>query len=490
MSSKQVSFAQYGAHLSTTMHADTVAVHLTDWMNAEYLVATGNSSGCVVALSADGDTLAVGSYGVGSSALGAQAFRSDHCKVTSGTVYVFVRSGGLWLQQACLKGSTLDVDDCFGSAVALSSDGNTLVVGAYQEASDAIGVNGEQTNSLMIASGAVYVFTRVGREWMQQAHIKASNPDSADFFGYAVAVSADGSTVAVGALGESSNATNIDGNQANNSMAAAGAVYTFIRSGTMWSQQAYIKASHPNASDAFGYAIALSADGNTLAVGAYGDNSIKETSGAVYAFTRAGTIWSQQAYLKASNPDPFDSFGSAVALSADGNTLVVGAYGEDSDATGINGLQSNNSKAASGAVYAFIRSGEVWSQQAYIKAAKPNVGDYFGYAIALSADGNTLVAGACGDATNAGVHGIVANGFNAVCGAVYGFKRRGTRWSQQAYLKAWSADISDSAAGVVALSADGGSLATVGSYRESDAIGLGDIHTNRWETDAGSAYSY
>jgi hypothetical protein len=92
-------------------------------------------------------------------------------------------------------------------------------------------------------------------------------------------------------------------------------------------------------------------------------------SGAVYVFTRSGGVWSQQAYVKASNTGPGDSFGFSLALSADGNTLAVGAYLENSNATGIGGNQADNSALDSGAVYVFTRSGGVWSQQAYIKAS-------------------------------------------------------------------------------------------------------------------------
>ncbi|MCX8099048.1 MAG: hypothetical protein N3F11_08645 [Casimicrobiaceae bacterium] len=130
-------------------------------------------------------------------------------------------------------------------------------------------------------------------------------------------------------------------------------------------QQAYVKASNTGAGDWFGWSVALSGDGNTLAVGARledssatgvdGDESNNSAfdSGAVYVFVRSGAIWSQQAYIKASNTEEWDVFGSSVALSSDGNTLAVGAPWEDSNATGVNGDQSNDSASGSGAVYVF-----------------------------------------------------------------------------------------------------------------------------------------
>ena len=167
-------------------------------------------------------------------------------------------------------------------------------------------------------------------------------------------------------------------------------------------QQAYIKASNPGDGANFGSSVALSRDGNTMAVAAYyessaatgingnqADRSIPE-AGAVYVFARTGTTWSQQAYIKASNTgnaavgDGFaegDQFGYSIALSADGNTLAVGAIGEDSNATGINGDQADNSANQAGAAYVFTRTGSTWSQQAYVKSSmtRPNV--LFGYSI-------------------------------------------------------------------------------------------------------------
>ena len=193
--------------------------------------------------------------------------------------------------------------------------------------------------------------------------MKASNTGAGDLFGYSVALSADGSALAVGAYLESSNASGINGNQADNSASSAGAVYVFTRNGVAWSQQAYVKASNTEAGDGFGISVALSADGNALAVGAYtessnatgingnqADNSASQ-AGAAYVFTRSGSIWSQQDYVKASNTGAFDHFGISVALSADGSALAVGAHDEDSN--GIGGNQADNSALNAGAVYIY-----------------------------------------------------------------------------------------------------------------------------------------
>src|SRR5581483_1146048 len=99
-------------------------------------------------------------------------------------------------------------------------------------------------------------------------------------------------------------------------------------------------------------------------------------NGAVYVFTRSGGTWSQQAYLKASNTGVSDYFGYSVSLS--GDTLAVGAPGESSNATGVNGDQLNDSAENSGAVYVFTRSSGTWSQQAYLKASNTEAFDEFG----------------------------------------------------------------------------------------------------------------
>ncbi len=405
------------------------------WSQQAYIKASNpganDNFGNSVALSADGNTLAVGAAGEASNATGIDGNQNDDSAPTAGAVYVFTRSGGVWSQQAYVKASNAGSFDGFGFSVALSADGNTLAVGAYAEDGNATGINGNQ-NDTSLDTGAVYVFTRSGGVWSQQAYVKASNTDSDDQFGWSVALSADGNTLAVGAYAEDSNATSINGDQNNNSANSAGAVYVFTRSGGVWSQQAYVKASNSGVNDQFGWSVALSADGNTLAVGAWledsnatgidgnqSDNSAA-SSGAAYVFALSGGVWSQQAYVKASNTASGDFFGRSVALSADGNTLAVSAYQEDSNATGINGDQNDNSAGGAGAVYMLKRSGGVWSQQAYVKASNPGANDNFGNSVALSADGNTLAVGAIGEDSNAtGVGGDQNDNSVGSAGAVY-----------------------------------------------------------------------
>jgi hypothetical protein len=393
-------------------------------------------------------------------------------------------------------------DKYFGVSVSLSSDGNTLAVGASGEDSSATGVNGDQTDNSVSFAGAVYVFSRTGTVWTQQAYLKASNPDVDDIFGYRLSLSADGNTLAVGAANEDSNATGINGDQTDNSMSDSGAVYIFSRTGAIWSHQAYLKSSNTGASDYFGgQSVSLSADGNTLAVGAANEDSNATTingdqtdnstsdSGAVYVFTRTGTTWTQQAYIKASNAEVEDYFGLGVSLSSNGNTLAISAPDESSNATGIGGDQTNNSAADAGAIYVFTRDGTTWSQQAYIKASNTEAYDYFGQSLSLSADSNTLAVGAYGESSNAnGINGAQADNSLSFSGAVYVFTRAGTTWSQQAYVKASNTGANDIFGRSVSLSNSGNTLA-VGAHQEgSSATGLNGEESNNSEADSGAVY--
>ena len=449
----------------------------------------GDDFGYALALS--GDTLAVGAYREASNTRGIDGDQDNNSIVGAGAVYVFARSGGLWHQQAYLKASNSDANDGYG--IALSLSGDTLAVGAYYEGSNATGVDGEQANNSAPGAGAVYVYTRAAGSWSQQAYIKASNTRAQTYFGYALALAGD--MLAVGAYGENSGATGVDSDQQDTSAVHAGAVYIFTRSGDTWGQQAYLKASNAEASDNFGVALSLS--GNTLAVGAYreasgsgginGDktNNSAPAAGAVYVFTHNQGVWNEQAYLKASNPEECDNFGYALALS--GDTLAVGAFGEDSSATGIDGSQTNNGAANAGAVYVFTRYAEVWSQQAYIKATNAGTADNFGAALALT--GDTLAVGAYGEAGNStGIDGHQGNDSASQSGAVYIFTRSDGTWSQQTYIKASNTNASDQFGRSLALS--GGTLMIGAHWEDSSATGIDGDQADNSRADAGAVYIF
>jgi hypothetical protein len=263
-------------------------------------------------------------------------------------------------------------------------------------------------------SGASRIYEIVVRRgWTYGTYVKASSPDISDYFGSSVAISADGSTLAIGTASEDSAARGIDGDATDNSANDAGAVYVYRRDARGWQPEAYLKASNADAGDGFGCSLALSADGSRLLVGAMyedskgtglnsahqNDNSTAE-SGAAYLFRRAQSTWIQTHYLKASNTAVGQDFagnalgqhfGGAVAMSADGLTIVVGATGEAGRGANVNGNQTQDflNYSMTGAVYVF-RSDVGIMQEAYIKSATPARNRAFGSGLALSSDGSTL----------------------------------------------------------------------------------------------------
>lgn len=383
------------------------------------------------------------------------------------------------ISRAYVKASNTGGGDHFGGALDISGD--TMVVGAADEDSS----GGNQADNSASGAGAVYVFVRTNSTWTQQAYLKASNAEAGDGFGRAVAISGD--TIVVGAPSEGSNATGVNGDPNNNSLLLSGAAYVFVRSGTTWTQQAYLKASNTDDDDHFGSSVDIS--GNTIVIGAdhedssasgvNGDqaNNGAADSGAAYVFTRSGTTWTQQAYLKASNTDPDDDFGVSVAV--DGDTILVGAWREDSAARGVNGDQADNSAGISGATYVFTRSGVTWTQQAYLKSGNSDAFDLFGCAVSLS--GDSAVIGARNESSDAigvnapltGGAGTQADNSAATAGAAYVFTRSGVTWTQQAYLKPTNVRPFEHFGCSVAI--DGNSVA---------------VGANRWDSDRGEAFVF
>ncbi len=473
----------------------------------------GTLLGDAVALSADGGTLAVGAPFESSGAAGVNGDRDDESAYGAGAVYVFIRNAETWEQQAYVKASNPGFTDYFGYFAALSGDGNTMAVSSRFEASSATGVDGDQDDDSIPQAGAVYVFSRVDGAWSQQAYIKASNTGEAgrgnelgdgDQFGFSLALSADGNTLAVGAIAEDSAAPGIGGDQSDNSAMSAGAVYLYSRTGTAWTQQAYVKPTNPGGGDLFGYSVSLTADGNMLAVGAFDeDGSLAGTNefqddeangtGAVYVFARSGSAWAQTAYLKASNAEPNDSLGVTVAISADGNTLVSTALDEDGATTGINStpVPDGEIDTSTGSVYVFVRDGGMWSEQAYIKASNTGLEDWFGSRLALSGDGGTLAVGSqLEDSAARGIDGEQDDDSAQEAGVVYLFTRDGTTWSQNAYVKGSNTEAFDEFGSSIALSGDGSSMAVGARGEDSAATGVGGDQDDNSSFESGAVFFF
>jgi len=524
----QSGFTQVGDDIAaeTLRVSRDIAVHLLDWVEGQYIVEACNVTGCgssvvitvtdvmldtigyfkasntdigdnfgsTIALSADGNTMAIGAIGESSSATGVDGDQTDNsAHWGTGAVYLFRYDGVQWGQEAYIKSSDTETEtiDYFGNAVALSSDGDTLAVGAPFI---------ETTTE----SGAVYLFRYDGAHWTQSVNIGADDLDAGEGFGEAVALSADGNTLAVGTTRESSGATGINGDKNDVWTENAGAAYVIRIDGSTWTEQAYVKASNTEEWDLFGEALALSADGNTLAVGAIYEDSPATGingdqgngvagAGAVYLFRFDGTDWSQQAYIKASNPDNWAMFGESLALSVDGNTLAVGAASEDSSATGVDGDQNDGSAPNSGAVYLFRYDDNRWTQQSYIKASNTGESDGFGESVTLSEYGDMLAVGAGGEASMAiGMNGDEYDdtGIEGDAGAVYLLQFDGTTWYQRAYIKASNTEANDVFGQSIAMNGDGSTLAIGASQEGSGATGIDGNQADNSADNSGAVYVF
>lgn len=321
--------------------------------------------GSSLAVSQDGNTVLVGGTGEG----------------TAGAAWVFTNVGGVWTQQGSkLLPSSPSGNSDFGDSVALSSDGNVALIGGFEDTN-----NGPQ-------AGAAWLFFRSGTTWSTGTRLVPSNAiiapmDHGSFFGYSVALSGDGSTALIGGWGD------------NN---YAGAAWIFSDSSGPWAQVAKRTPTDETGSGAFGKAVALSNDGNTALIAG-------SDQGAAWVFTRSGNSWNQQGLKltpRDGNPGGGGSFGSAVALSQNGNTALIGG---------------SSDSAQDGATWVFTRSGTSWAQQGSKLTPSDEVnapsGGGFGDSVALSADGNTALIGGPSDFNDAG--------------AAWMFVRSGTSWSQR-----------------------------------------------------------
>ncbi len=327
--------------------------------------------------------------------------------INIGAAYVFVRSGGSWVQQAKLQAGDGASGDEFGYSVAISGD--TIVVGSWRS-------NAPSSNS-----GAAYVFTRSGTTWTQQQKLTANDGAADDEFGISVAISGD--AVAVGA--HSADQPSGGG--------GAGAVYTFNRSGTTWTQgQKLIPTGTVLFGDFLGFSVAMS--GNFLAAGASGDQEPTRTNrGSVYVYEKAGTNWNLNQKMIVPDSTPSTQLGSSVAI--DGDTIVSGALG-DTPTPG----QPNH-----GSVYVFARSGGggPFLLQQKLNSSDSATSDFFGWSVAVR--GDTVAVGARFDDTTAG----------ADAGGAYVFTRNGATWAEKQKLTAGDAAQFDRFGTSVSLNADG-----------------------------------
>jgi hypothetical protein len=375
--------------------------------------------GTSAALSGDGSTLVIG---------------GPHDDGSQGAVWMFARSGSHWTQQGpkqtageamgepaldeCAEEAAEEAGECaFGASVAVSADGNTALVGDPSATS---------------VPGAAWVFTRSGTTWTRDQALTGDNEVGEGRFGKSVALSSDGTTALIGDPSASSQ---------------RGAAWVFVLAGGTWTRQAAL-VSYEGRFAHFGRSVALSGDGNTALIGGPGDSNY---TGAAWTFTRSDATWTQQARkLTGANEVGAGHFGKSVALSADGDTALVGG-------------QDDNEER--GAAWTFTRSdGAAFTQPgAKIEPAAGLGEGHFGSGVALSGDGGLALIGA--PRASAGL------------GSVAVLERSGSSWTELPALggtetvgRGWSG-------ASVALSSDG-EVAAIGAPRDQKRAGAAWVFSN------------
>lgn len=315
----------------------------------------------------------------------------------TGAAYVYRKQHGTWSKTATLTASDATAGDYFGSNLAISANGSLIAVGAWGRDN---------------VTGGAYVFKQNAGQWKQIAEFSDPDGVSGDGFGTGVAMTPSGSTMVIGANGHDS---------------YAGAAYVFNRHRGHWKRAGELVASDATEDAGLGTSAAIAADGSTILLGAY--LARDDLHGAAYVFTKTGGDWSQSAELTASDGTAVSYFGMQVGLSSDGSTAVVGA---DAQA------------ASTGAAYVFQNHDGSWSQTSELQGSDTVAGDQFGSSVAISGNGQAIAAGALEHDSGRG--------------AVYVFKAAGAGWTQQTELTASDAQEGDYLGSAAAFSTDGSTI--------------------------------
>ena len=319
--------------------------------------ATSDYFGHSVSISSDGSTAIMGAY------------LEDPVNTNQGSAYIFEKPGAGWsdmTETAKINASSGAANDYFGWSVSISSDGSTVLVGAYLE--DPANVTDQ---------GSAFIFENVGGTWTQRAKLTASDGAASDHFGRSVSISSDGSTALVGAYRDDT---------------YTGSAYIYEKPGSGWTttstHAAKLTASDGATSDYFGWSVSISSDGSTVLVGAYLEDPANVTDqGSAYIYEKPGSGWTttstHAAKLTASDGASYDNFGRSVSISGDGSTAIAGAS------------EHNSSR---GAAYIFEKVNGTWTQQTKLTSSDGVLtSDYFGYSVSISSDGSTALVGAYRD---------------------------------------------------------------------------------------------
>lgn len=376
---------------------------------SDKLVGSGSANmrmGNSASISADGSTAILGAWGENTD---------------QGAAFVFIKTAGVWSEQVKLVGTGNIGAANQGNSVAISADGNTAIVGGPAD-------NGN--------IGAAWVFTRSGGIWTQQSKLVGTGNVGTSHQGWSISISADGNTAIMGGYRDNTN---------------QGAAWIFTRTAGIWTQQGNkIVGSGGSAAANQGHSVSISANGNTALMGGPRDNG---NMGASWIFVRSGNSWSQQGSKLVGTSSANSQHGDAVALSADGNTAVIGGYVDNGHI---------------GSAWFFTRTGTTWSQQGD-KITSGITNDQFASAVGISADGNTALIGAPGP--NALLGATATNGSGRV------YTRKGDLWTLEPYILKGSDGILAQMGTSAALSADG-KTGILGANPDNSGLGAGWTFTH------------
>jgi hypothetical protein len=366
--------------------------------------------------------------------------------VDDGAVYVYYNNNGTWEEQAKLVASNAVAGDWFGCAVDITKTGDRIIVGAQH--ANALPYN--QDNS-----GAAYIFQRSGTTWTEELYLPGGNGGSNDYWGNSVAINDNGTAIFVGAYGDEGDGTNV------------GFVHTFLIKGNTWAGLKWntdddmLPTSATESNSHHGWSVACNANGERCIEGGPGDNNQGKTNSGVVTIHRRASLtgaWTRDIWLEPPYPSNDGQFGWSVAMDAIGDRVVIGAIGESP--TGI---------ISAGAAYIYKRTGTVWALEAQLTADAKEAGDKFGYSVSINAAGDKVTVGT-----------IYANiPTKAAAGVVYVFERSSSIWTQSLKLTAGDAEAGDNLGSAVSLN-DAGTGVVVGSLG-NDPFG---------SIDSGAAYYF
>lgn len=369
--------------------------------------AANDNIGMSVAIDVDGTRVVIGA-----------PYSSTAGALYSGKVYVFVRSGTTWTEEAILMASDRTADSILGMSVAMNDIGDRLIAGAP-----------DSTAGGVFAAGKAYIFTRSGTTWTEEAILMASDKSASAGFGYSVAMDGLAGRVAIGAQ-----------NADPGAISSSGSVYVFTRSGSIWLEETMLAGSDREANDHFGYAVALSGVADRLIVGTpHADPSALGSAGKVYIFSRSGIVWSEEAIIVASNAAANAVFGSSVDMDALGDRVVIGAWGA-----------SPGGLTGAGSAYVYLRTGTTWAEETILNASDGAASSRFGFSVSITNAGDKITVGA--------THAAVSATVNA--GQSYVYTRAGAVWTELAVLSASDAETSAHFGYSTAVSADGTRIAS------------------------------